>query len=1030
MNIPRLVSIMLVVCAATAGSSAENAATPAGQAVDFVRDIQPIFAERCFHCHGEDVQEGQLRMDARAAVMRGGVSGPLFEKGSSKRSLLLERLTTKDTDARMPLDEEPLSEAEIRQIRRWLEQGAQWPDGVGAQVDFETHWAYVPPQRAALPKVTASQWPHAPIDYFVLAGLEREGLTPSAPADRARLLRRLYLDLLGIPPSPAEVESFVHDRSPDAYEKRVDQALGSPRFGERWARDWLDLARYADSNGYQADQYRNVWPYRDWVISSMNADMPFDQFTIEQLAGDLLPNATVDQKIASGFHRLTTCNVEAGVDPEENRVNQIIDRVNTTGTVWLGTTVECMQCHSHKYDPFSQKEYYQLFAYFNNTPLEVEGNGVTYNFVGPKMALPLTEEQQAARAQIQRQLDGCQEELKSRVAERSKQQPAWERAVAASLGQQPQYHVLTLDRVESTGGSSHKLMADQSVLFGPETPDRDTYRLTASTDVKNITGFRLEALTDPSLPGNGPGRHQRPNFVLNEFTVSVGGKPVTLTGATADFSQSGWPVTGAVDGDLESGWGINPQFGQPHHATFFTAQPIGHGDGDGDGETTTLQFELVHNYGGCRAIGRVRLSAMTGRASESDLPANVRDALAVAQDQRTKKQQQVIGDYFVGRNPDVKRLRDEIAALEKQLAAIQPITSLVMVERDEPRMTTVFKRGNFLNKGEAVTAGTPATLHEIDPELPANRIGFAGWLMDRRNPLTARVVVNRWWAQFFGQGIVATLEDFGTQGEPPTHPELLDWLACEFMDSGWSRKHVHRQIVLSATYRQSSRVTPELVQQDPYNKWLARGPRFRLSAEIIRDNALAAAGLLTNEIGGPPVYPPQPAGVWRHVGRNEPKYATSQGTDRFRRGIYTIWRRSAPYPAFTNFDAPDRASCVVKRPRTNTPLQALTLMNDPAYIEMAVALAERILSDHSDMSDEQRAAYGFRLCVARSPQPHETAHLLQVYQREYARLVEDPKAVETLLGKHPTNRLEPAKLAAWFYVANVLLNLDETITKG
>ncbi len=614
------------------------------------------------------------------------------------------------------------------------------------------------------------------------------------------MLRRLHLDLIGLPPS-------------------------------------LDLARYADTNGYQADQFRTVWPYRDWVVNAMNADLPFDQFTIEQLAGDLLPGATVEQKIATGFHRLTTCNVEAGVDPEENRTNQIIDRVNTTGTVWLGTSIECMQCHAHKYDPFSQKEYYQLFAYFNNTPLEVEGNGVTFDFVGPKMDLPLPADAQARREQLEQEL------------------------------------------------------------------------------------------------------------------------------AAIDQQQS------------------------------------------------------------------ARLAALARDADRASLPDKIAKILALPPKKRTKKHDAELADYFLGQDLELKKLRERADAARKELDAVQPLTTLVMVE-DQPRMTSLFKRGDFLNKGQSVAAGTPRALHQTKGDLPPNRLGFAQWLVDRDNPLVARVTVNRWWAEMFGQGIVATGEDFGAQGELPTHPHVLDFLAREFADHGWSMKHVQRMIVTSATYQQSSRVTDELRRRDPHNLLYARGPRFRLSAEIIRDNALSISGLISSNMSGPPIYPPQPDGIWRHVGRNEPKYDTSQGDNRFRRGVYVIWRRSAPYPSFTNFDAPDRASCVVSRPRTNTATQALTLLNDPAYLEMAAHLAARLAADHTNLTVREKVEYGFRLTVARQPTPTEVDHLEQVYLRESARFGADKKSAQQLLGAFLQPNIEPNDLAAWLIIANILLNLDESITKS
>ncbi|QDU97796.1 PSD1 and planctomycete cytochrome C domain-containing protein [Lignipirellula cremea] len=811
--------------------------------VDFERQIWPILVSRCNACHGEEEQEGQLRLDAKAIVFRGGVSGPAVRPGKAEESLLLQRVLGEGEEEQMPLDDNPLSADEIALLKTWINEGAVWPAGLGSDArEVERHWAYERPEKAPAPKVSQPDWVVNPIDAWVLARLDQEGLRPSPAAGKAQLLRRVSLDLIGLPPTLEELETFLADDRPEAYALAVDRLLASPHYGERWARQWLDLARYADSNGYQADQYRSVWPYRDWVINAMNANMPFDQFTREQLAGDLLPDATLQQKIATGFHRLTTCNVEAGVDPEENRVNQVIDRVNTTGYVWLGSTIECAQCHNHKYDPFAQKDYYQLFAYFNNTPLEVSGNGVTYNFIGPTLDLPFTPEQRAERDQARNKVKAAEKNLAALVATR--------------------------------------------------------------------TGFDdwLAAEDSESPPGPQP-----------------------------------------------------------------------------------------------EAIAKVLL-----------LPPEKRNA----------KQLDQLREYYQDLDPKTASARKKVAAARTALEGIKPTTSLVMIEQKEPRETHLFQRGNFLTPGEAVAPGVPGALHPLPAEAPANRLGLARWLTDENNPLTPRVVVNRWWAEFFGRGIVATLEDFGSQSEPATHPQLLDWLARDFVDEGWSMKHLHRTIVLSNTYRQSSRITSELQQQDPENHLLARGPRYRMSAEMLRDNALVVSGLLSREVGGPPVYPPQPDGHWRHVGRNAPKYATSEGPNRFRRGVYVFWRRSAPYPSFTNFDAPDRASCVVQRARTNTPLQALTLLNDPAYLEMAEAFAHQIVASGLP-SPAEKVEYAFRRTLARRPQPEETDQLLGLYEQERARLADDPAAVKKLV---PTGD-DTLETAAWFFVAHVLLNLDETITK-
>jgi hypothetical protein len=830
--------------------------------IDFARDVAPIFAAHCNDCHGPDAQEGRLRLDAKQIVLKGGLSGAAVRPGNSAASLLVRRLAGLGDEERMPLDADPLSDEQFGLIRAWIDQGAVWPDGVGVDVEsLETHWAYRTPVRSKPPVVKQTVWIRNPIDAFVLARLETEKLVPSPPASKARLLRRVSLDLIGIPPSVEQIDDFLSDKRPDAYQRVVNRLLASPRYGERWARPWLDLARYADSNGYQADQYREVWPYRDWVIDAMNNDLPFDRFTIEQIAGDLLPGATLSQKIATGFHRQTTCNVEAGVDPEENRVNQVIDRVNTTGTVWLGTSIECSQCHNHKYDPFTQRDYYRLFAFFNSTPLEVKHTAATtYDFYGPKLSLPLTKAQQQRLARLKQELAAVNRELKPRLAELAEQQAAWETEL--------------------------------------------TSRLTAKK------------------------------------------------------------AAGAGEDKVK-------------------------------------------------------------------LPAVIVAILKTPTKKRKAKQKLQLRIEFLKRHPDVKKLNDRAAGLRKQIVAVKPTTSLVMVEQQQPRATHIFQRGNFLNPLGKVQPGTPASLHKIPADMPPNRLGLARWLVDRENPLVARVTVNRWWAEIFGRGIVRTEEDFGTQGDLPTHPKLLDWLAVEFMESGWSMKRIHEIIVNSSTYRQSSRVTPQLLQRDPENRLLARGPRFRLPAEMIRDNALAVSGLLSTKAGGPPVFPPQPPGVWRHVGRNAPKYIAATNEDRYRRGIYTIWRRSAPYASFVNFDAPDRAACVVKRPSTNTPLQSLTLLNDEAYVEMAMALAKQMVANDELTSDRDRVVYGFRRCFARHPTDFEADHLFGVYQRELERFAKDPKAAAALAGKTKLpESVSVAELAAWFHVAQILMNLDEMITKG
>jgi len=1012
------------------GAAPSTGWTDADEKVDFERDIRPIFEQRCLSCHDRRKRKGGLLLtDRKSALQKSESGGAAFVAGDPDASELLRRVSSADAEVRMPPKGAALTADQVATLRRWIREGAVWP------ATEQRHWAYVKPVRPATPAVRDAAWPLNDIDRFVLARLEAEKLRPSPPADPARLIRRLHLDLVGLPPDLREVDVFVADPSPAAYERAVDRLLASPRFGEHWARPWLDLGRYADSNGYQSDQLRESWPFRDWVIRALNADMPFDRFTIEQIAGDLIPGATVDQRVATGFHRSTPCNVESGVDPEENRINQVFDRVNTTATAWLGTTMECAQCHNHKYDPVTQLDYYRLFAYFNATPLEVKQTaGVTFDFVGPTMTLPTPQERKSRFEDLERKLADLERERTEAARASAERRKSWEARLRDQLrAGSPRWHVLTPVSFGAPGGEEAAIRDDGSILVGGTVPETSTYTITARTALRGITAFRLETLTDPAIPGGGPGRGDgHPNFVLNEFSVKAGDARVELHAARADFSQKNWDVQGVIDGDLKTGWAISPQFNQPHWADFRTREPLG------DGTELNLTFVLEQNYGSGRTIGCLRLSAWTAAPDVLDLSDELRAILSkpTLSAQQTKK----LDAFYAAQAPELKRLEDEIAVVKRQRDAIRPPTTLVMVEMDGPRPSNLLRRGNFLTRGEAVSPGVPEVLHSLPPGAPPNRLGLAQWLVDRENPLVARVAVNRWWAQIFGRGLVRTPEDFGTQGERPTHPELLDWMAVEFMDGAtpssspgtkWSMKRMLKLMVMSATYRQGSRIPPALLERDPENLLLARGPRFRLAAETIRDNALAACGLLSDKMGGPPVMPYQPAGLWNHIGRFQPAWTESPGEDRFRRGVYVIWRRAAPYPSFTAFDAPDRSSCVVQRARTNTPLQALALLNDPAYAEMALALAGRMMAASSET---ERATAGFRRCVARAPAPSELEILLDTYRAALERYRAQPDAaarrIEAAARLGLPAGLDRAQLAAWADVANLLLNLDEMVTKG
>ena len=975
--------------------------------IDFLRDIQPIIARHCAKCHIEK-REGGLRLASRRDAFVAADSGEVFIKpGDSGGSELFQRITA-DDDTRMPPEGERLSAAEVALMKRWIDEGARWPDDAVAP----RHWSYVKPVRSPLPVVSHPDWPQTFVDSWILARLDREKLLSSPEAPRTALLRRLSLDLRGLPPSLDEAEAFLADDSPDAFERQADRYFASPAFGERWARHWLDLARYADSNGFQRDGFRDLWAFRDWVVRALNADLPFDQFTIEQIAGDLLPDATLDQKIATGFHRCTTVNVEAGTDQEENRVNQVIDRVNTTGAVWLGTTLECAQCHNHKYDPITQQEYYRLFAFFNNTAIETAFRGknatAAIDFTGPMLEMP-SEQVGQERQRLQKQVAEIDALLAAAKAKLPPPTPEWEAELLTSAEKSGQWHVLAPAAFESAGKATGTILGDHSILVSGPVPDKDTYTVTLKTALPEITGLKLETLTDASLPGGGPGRgdDQRPNFVLHKFSVAVeiNGEPgpaVKFKSAAADFSQQGYAVAGAIDDDPKTAWAIGQQFGKPHEATFLLAEPIRGGEG------AELVVKLEQNFGAGRTIGRLRLSALTGD-SEAAVPPDVVAILKTAASERSAEQQKRLADYRLSLDPEVQKLRSERETAAKALADLTAPQTLVMQEMPTPRTTNIFRRGDFLHPLAEVKPQTPNFLHAA-VEGPPDRLTLARWLTSAENPLVARVTVNRWWAELFGRGIVSTPEDFGIQGELPTHPELLDALALELTDRAWSMKTILRRIVTSATYRQSSKVTPELLARDDQNRLYARSPRLRLDAETVRDNAMAIAGLLSLKLGGPPVKPPQPEGVWTVTGLVDNTYKVSPGEDAYRRGIYVVWRRSAPYPSFMNFDASIRAACVVRRSRSNTPLAALTLLNDPVYVEAAAALARRIVAEAPSITDGSRIRHGFLLAVCREPTATEFS------------------AVAKLLSK-ARERHGPNEQAVWQELATVLLNLDETITK-
>jgi mono/diheme cytochrome c family protein len=1025
----------VLICLAIAGtvvavSSEVEAARPEPvdaktKQIDFARDVYPIFRRSCIECHGPEKQESELRLDQRASALESGS----IEAGKPGDSELLRRiLLLRGHDEVMPAIGDPLPKRQIAIIRRWIQQGAVWPD----KIEVNRHWSYIAPRRPKLPPGQDAKWAKSPIDHFVLRRLKDEGFSPSVQALPEKLVRRVFLDLIGLPPTPEEVNAFAKDPSDERFEQLVNELLLRPQFGERWARPWLDVARYADSHGFQRDNLRDVWAYRDWVIRALNADMPFDQFTIEQIAGDLLPNATESQKIATGFHRCTPTNVEAGSLPEETRIEQVIDRVNTTGAVWLGSTLECCQCHDHKFDPFPQKDYYRLLAYFNNTEMEADRASKSPSsiaFKGPKLNLS-DADKDAKRLGLQKQIAAVKERQTARRRELNTVLPEWAAEFAESLGDVPQSHVLDIAEFESLGATdTFERLDDGSILLvGNDPPSKDVYTIKARADITGIRAFKLETLRHDSLPGKGPGRGDavRRNFVLNEFSATLmpnaesdaesrTATPSRLEFSTAraDFSQTNWDVTGALSGKARTGWAISPKFDESHWATFILKEPL---DVGADQE---LVFELKHDYGSARSIGCLRLSAVTGNLDSESVPEKVVKAVKSPAEQWSKADRKSLLDFRAKQDDQTSELTAETTKLGNELKKFSADTTLVMIELDEPRMSSIFDRGDYRKPGEKVEPGTPEILH-AGLDGPPNRLTLARWLVDKKNPLVARVTVNRWWAELFGRGIVPTVEDFGIKGEEPSHPKVLDWLAVEFMENDWSMKHVLKTIVLSSTYQQSSRVSRELLEKDDRNALLARGPRFRMSAEMIRDNALAIAGLIDLKQFGPPIYPYQPNGIWSKVGGTSYKYEVSPGSERHRRGLYVILKRGSPYPSFVNFDATARLACTVKRSRTNTPLQALTLLNDPVYVEAAEALAKRVAGKNPKGSIDKQLDYAFQICTSRQPTDTERNALRSLYSET---LSTSPDSKDASFNK------VAAESKAWYSVATVLLNLHETITK-
>ncbi len=1094
-------------------------------APDFNRDIRPILSDNCFACHGPDEKERQagLRLDQRGAATKAVESGAVaVVPGKVEASELIKRVTSTDEATRMPPlkgKHKPLTAGQIELLKRWVASGAE----------YSSHWAFQAPVRPGVPDVDAARFRvRNEIDRFVVAKLLEHGLTQSPEADKITLLRRLQLDLIGLPPTIDEVDAFLADASPDAYEKQVERLLKSPHYGERWGRHWLDAARYADSDGFEKDKSRQVAFYRDYVIDALNRDLPYKQFVIEQLAGDLLPQPTQDQIVATGFLRNSMLNEEGGVDPEQFRMDAMFDRMDAVGKTFLGLTIQCAQCHTHKYDPITHEEYFRLFAFLNN---DHEAQRVVYSVDERAKIADLRREMAVIESRLQQQTPDWRErmakwEASSKVAVSLRDTKRDEGPTSAPpLNIQSQKDDITPSRDVSrsdtaTGSDWHILqlenagdngqryidMGDGSILAQGYAPTKYSTSLRGETDMRNLTGFRLELLNDPNLPCGGPGRSFMGTCALTEFTVEI--EPVDqargLTSpaqkekikfvkVTADYSNPErdlepnffdktdknrvtGPIDFAIDGKDETAWGIDQGPGrrnQPRNAVFVPEKPFGYEGG------TRLHINLKQMHGGWNSddnmnnnLGRFRVSVTTVANTEADpVPARVREMLATSPEKRSPEQLAAVFSYWRTTVPEWKEANDQIETLSQQWP--RGSTTLTLMARKEPRDTRMLLRGDWLKPDKPVTPGVPAFLHPLpvavslrdtkreerlasDSPLNAqstkddippsrtvsrsdtatmNRLALANWIVDRRSPTTARVHVNRIWQTYFGTGIVASSEDLGTQSDPPSHPELLDWLSVEFMERGWSLKHLHRLIVTSATYRQSSHVTPELYEQDQYNRWLARAPRLRVEGEIVRDIALATSGLLNPKVGGASVFAPAPAFLFVPPASYGPfVWNDETGPERYRRAIYTFRRRSTPYPMLTNFDTPNGDFSCVRRTRSNTPLQALTTLNETIFLECARNLALLTLKE-GGADEATRLTWAFRRCVSRPPTDTEREVLLNLLTQQTTKFSSPDAKPWELAANDPTNPpalpngASPAQAAAWTAVSRVLLNLDESVTR-
>ena len=1025
----------------------------APEALAFNRDIRPILSEHCFQCHGPDAQQrqGELRLDLYQDALEAGQSGNLaIVPGQASKSEVWARIHSQDPELVMPPPQtgKPLTPGQIERIGKWIDQGAA----------YQGHWAFIPPTRPSVPLADlADNYPN-PIDRFLLEKLRAQGFEFSAQASKETLLRRVTLDLIGLAPTLEQIDAFLADTSEDAYAKVVDRLLSSPHYGERMAIGWLDLARYADSNGFQIDSSRQQWPWRDWVIDAFNRNMPYDQFTIEQIAGDMLPEASLSQRVASGFNRNHRLNGEGGIIAEEWRVETVIDRVETTGTTWLALTLNCCRCHDHKYDPITQQEFYSLFSYFNNVAESGTLQGESRN-TDPVLSVP-TSEQQHQVAGYEKQIQQAQEALAQAEADIAVLMEPWETEFKKTIASsQPTWNTLDPSSAKARSQAVLNRQPDGTFVVSGENPTFDVYEIQAPLAAGPLTGILLECFTDPSLPQQSLGRYPNGNFVLTRIeaivtppanaSANTAGITAKISEAKADYSQKDWDISNTVQGNAGRGWAVDgPTRKETCRAMFLLESPIE------VPENSTITIRLVQETLGQHNIGRFRLATTalaksTVAITGTQIPDSIKTTLATPRTERSDEQRKELESYYrkAAEGPIQQALR-AVEETKKKLADFKASwpTVMVMQEIPKPREAFVLVRGEYDKRGDRVDASLPKALPAMPADQPNNRLGLARWIASPENPLTTRVWVNRMWEKFMGHGIVKTTENFGSQADWPSHPELLDWLAIEWTNPtvirevagkpvhAWDIKGLQKLIVMSRAYQQSTSLIgkEKLYEADPENRWLGRGPRFRLSGEILRDQALQASGLLTPKIGGPSVKPYMPDGVWDETSVYGDLRNYKHDTDDrlYRRSLYTVWKRTAAPPTMLLFDAPSREICIVKRSRTNTPLQALSLLNEVTYVEAARKLAERMVR-HSETTVAEKLKFGFRTVTGRTPSDLELKLLEESWNEDRAYYGANLQQAEQLtqIGESKSQVESIADLAAYTLAGNVLLNLDEVITR-